>query len=238
MASWLMRTVSSPRTSSRKRSAIRCGLHACAQRRACLRPCRRPLHGAAGPVTAVPPGMATAQDRQSRTDARSPVLAARFARRAGRSARQCAVAARSSNSPLRVAALGRSSRAIVHAARPSRRATCRTPKPCARNSAITCRPANERDRPESGLAERDRRYGAIPPAVRNRPNPTGCDAPTCIAASWLDNPAATNAQNRRRRSCRATEGRPGDHSWPREARSERRRPGIATILLARVATII
>ena len=156
--------------------------------------------------------MAAAPDRRSCTYARNAVLAAsfaRFGRRAGRSACQCAVVARYASSPSRVAASRRSSRAIADAARPSRRATSRTPKPCARNSAISSRPANERDRPESGLAERDRCGGGAPPAVRNQRNPTGCDAPACIAASSLDNPAATNAQNRRRRSCRATEQRHG-----------------------------
>jgi len=37
-----------------------------------------------------------------------------------------------------------------------------------------------------------------------------------------------NAQNHRRCACRATGGRPGDLSLPRKARSERRRPAIAT----------
>ena len=73
----------------------------------------------------------------------------------------------------------------------------------------------------------DKCDGAIPPAWRNQRNPTGCDTPTPIAASSLEKPAATNAQNRRRCSCRATGGRPGDLSLPRKARSERRRPAIA-----------
>jgi hypothetical protein len=50
-----MRTVSSPGKSSRKRSAICCGLHAIAHRRFCCRPCRRPFHGTTGPGDATPP---------------------------------------------------------------------------------------------------------------------------------------------------------------------------------------
>jgi hypothetical protein len=45
-----------------------------------------------------------------------------------------------------------------------------------------------------------------------------------------------NAQNRRRCSCRATKGPPGDLSLPRKTRSERRRPAIATLFPNRVAT--
>ena len=78
------------------------------------------------------------------------------------------------------------------------------------------------------MDERDRCDGAIPPAVRNQRNPTGCDTPTFIAASSLESPSAINAQNRRRCSCHATGGRPGDRSLSRSARSERRRPAIAS----------
>ena len=55
-------------------------------------------------------------------------------RLARRSACHCAVVARYSKRPLRVAALRRNSREIVDGERPSRRATSRTPQPPARNS--------------------------------------------------------------------------------------------------------
>lgn len=48
--------------------------------------------------------------------------------------------------------------------------------------------------------------------------------------SGHNRPDAINIQNRRRCSRRATGGRPGDLSLPRSARSERRRPAIATAL--------
>ena len=64
--------------------------------------------------------------------------------RADRSACHCAVVARYSRPPLRVDALRRSSREIVEAARPSRRATSCIAWPCARRRAISSRSANER----------------------------------------------------------------------------------------------
>ena len=67
-----------------------------------------------------------------------------FGRRADRSACHCAVVARYSRPPLRVAALRRNSREIVDAFRSSRRATSRTEQPCTRRSAISSRSANER----------------------------------------------------------------------------------------------
>ena len=100
------------------------------------RPVPTALPGTAGPATAAPSG--------SGDGTRQPLLHIRpqrrvrhasfagFGRRAARSACHCAVVARYSSPPLRVAALRRSSREIVDAARPSRRATSRTPWPCAR----------------------------------------------------------------------------------------------------------
>ena len=64
---------------------------------------------------------------------------ATFDRRARRSACHCAVVARYSNPPLRVAALRRSSREIVDAARPAWRAISRTPQPLAFRIAISSR---------------------------------------------------------------------------------------------------
>ena len=71
------------------------------------------------------------------------------------------------------------------------------------------------------------------PDSRNHRKPTGCDTPTDIAASSLESPSATKAQNRRRCSCRATGGRPGDRNLSRKTRSERRRPAIAPVPLPR-----
>ena len=75
-----------------------------------------------------------------------------FGRRADRSACHCAVVARYSKLPLRVEALRRSSREIVEAARPSRRATSRIEQPCTRRSAISSRSENKRYRPDSAAS--------------------------------------------------------------------------------------
>src|SRR5689334_12899077 len=225
MASWLIRIVSSPGKSSRSRREICCGPHALAQRRCCRRPWRRPFRVTAGPATAAPPGATTAPASRSRTYARSAGFVASFAgfgRRAARSACHWAVVARYSRPPPRVAALRRSSRETVDAARPSRRATSRTPWPCARHSATSSRSANDRYRPEGGPDDRAGVDGGMPPASRNQRTPTAGDTPTSTAASSLDRPAATAVQNRRRSSRRATPGRPGERDTPRPDRSERR----------------
>lgn len=65
----------------------------------------------------------------------------------------CAVVARYPRPPLRVAALRRNAREIVDAARPSRRATSCIGWPCARSRAISSRSANDRCRPDGGLAD-------------------------------------------------------------------------------------
>src|SRR3954452_22770496 len=225
MASWLIRIVPSPGKSSRRRREICRGLHALAQRRCCRRPWRRPFQVTAGPAAAAPPGAATAPAHRSRTYARSAEFVASFAGfgpRAARSACHWAVVARYSRPPPRVAALRRSSRETVDAARPSRRATSRTPCPCARHSATSSRSANDRYRPEGGLDDRASVDGGMPPASRNQRTPTAGDTPTSTAASSLDRPAAIAVQNRRRSSRRATPGRPGERDTPRPDRSERR----------------
>src|SRR5690348_2475653 len=225
MASWLIRIASSPGKSSRSRREICRGLHALAQRRCCRRPWRRPFQVTAGPATAAPPGATTAPASRSRTYARSAGFVASFAgfgRRAARSACHWAVVARYPRPPPRVAALRRGSRETVDAARPSRRATSRTPWPCARHSATSSRSANDRYRPEGGPDDRAGVDGGMPPASRNQRTPTAGDTPTSTAASSLDRPAATAVQNRRRSSRRATPGRPGERDTPRPDRSERR----------------
>ena len=123
------------------------GLHAIPHRRFCRGPCRRPFHGTIGPRTAAPSWATTSPASRSCTYARSAALIAsfaRFGRRADRSACHCAVLARYSRPPLRVAALRLNSRETVDAARPSRRAISRTPKSCASASAISSRSANAR----------------------------------------------------------------------------------------------
>jgi hypothetical protein len=62
----------------------------------------------------------------------------------------------------------------------------------------------------------------MPPAFRNHRVPTGGDTPASPAASSLSMPAAIAAQNRRRSSRPATDGRPGDGKGGRPERSERR----------------
>ena len=227
-----MRIVSSSGKSRRRRRAICSGLHAAAHRRACRRPCLRPFQGTPGPRTAAPSGATTTPASRSCTYRRSAAFTASFAgfgRRAARSACRCAAVARYSRPPLRVAALRRSSREIVDAARPSRRAIPRTPWPCARHSAISSRSANDRHRPGGGFADGASVAGGMPPASRNHLAPTAGDTPAPTAASSLDWPAAIAIQNRRRSSRRATPGRPGDRNRPRNARSERRlRVPIAT----------
>src|SRR5437870_5426428 len=61
----------------------------------------------------------------------------------------------------------------------------------------------------------------MPPASRNHRVPTAGDTPALTAASSLECPVAIAAQNRRCFSCRRTEGRPGERSFARPARSER-----------------
>ena len=62
----------------------------------------------------------------------------------------------------------------------------------------------------------------MPPASRNHLVPTACDIPASTAASSLAIPAAIAAQNRRRSSRPAVDGRPGDDNGARPHRSERR----------------
>jgi hypothetical protein len=153
-------------------------------------------------------------------------------RRADRSACHCAVVARYARSPLRVAALRRSSREIVEAARPSRRATSRVEQPCTRRSAISSRSENNRYRPDSGFADGRNIAGGMPPAFLNSLVPTACDIPAWSAASSLATPAAIAAQNRRCSSRATTTGRPGENNGARPDRSERRlRLVIATLPL-------
>src|SRR3954452_25284570 len=230
MASWLIRMVSSSGKSSRKRRAICSGLHALAHRRGCPPPCGRPFQGTTGPRTAALPEPPTSPASLSCTYPRSAAFTASFAgfgRRAARSAGPCAVVARYSRPPLRVAALRRSSREIVDAARPSRRAVSRTPQPRARNSASSSRSANDRYRSDGGFADGANILGDMPPASRDQRAPTAGDTPTSIAAASLDRPTAIAAQNRRRFSRCATPGRPGDRgTTARSARSERRFPAL------------
>src|SRR6516162_1780241 len=225
MASWLMRMDLSSGKSRGRRRAICSGLHARAHRRGCRRPCRRPFHSTTGRRTIAPLGAMTMPANRSCTYRRSVALTASFAgfgRRAARSACHCAVVARYSKPPARVAALRRNSREIVDGARTSWRAISRTPCPWARQSAICSRSVNARYRPDGGGTASLRCDAAMTPASRNHRVPTAGDTPAPTAASSLERPAAIAAQNRRRSSCRPTEGRPGDPSLARPALSERR----------------
>src|SRR6266850_6587636 len=219
-----MRMDSSSGKSRGRRRAICSGLHARAHRRGCRRPCRRPVHGAGGLPTIEPLGAITTPANRSCTYCCSVALTASFAgfgRPAARSACHCAVVARYSRPPERVAALRRSSRETVDGARANRRAIARTPCPWARQSAICSRSVNARYRPDSGGAEGLRCDAAMPPASRNHRVPTAGDTPASAAASSLGRPAAIATQNRRCSSRRRTEGRPGERSFARPARSER-----------------
>ena len=121
-----------------------------------------------------------------------------------------------------MAALRRSSREMVDAARPIRRATSCIEQPCARKSATSSRSANERYRPDSGLADGANIAGGMPPALRNHRAPIACGTLAAAAESSLDKPAAISAQNRPRSSRPATGGRPDEGNGARPARSERR----------------
>ena len=169
----------------------------------------RPFHGTAGPRTVAPFGATIPPARRSCTYCRSAACVASFAsfgRRVARSACHCAVDARYSSPPLRVAALRRSSREIVDAARPSRRAISRTPCLWTRNRAICSRSENDRYLPESGGYDRVRCDGGIPPLSRNHRTPTTGDTRASAAAASLEQPAAIAAQNRWRSSRRPTGG--------------------------------
>src|SRR5262245_24344737 len=224
MASWLTRIDSSSGKSRGRRRAICSGLHARAHRRGCRCPCRRPFHATTGRGTIAPLGAMITPANRSCTYRCRVALTASFAglgRRAARSACHCAVLARSSKPPERVAALRRNSREIVEGARVSRRAISRTLCPSARQSAICSRSVNARYRPDRGGAEGVRCDAAMPPASRNHRVPTADDTPALTAAFSLECPVAIATQNRRCSSRRPTEGRPGECSFARPARSER-----------------
>ena len=98
---------------------------------------------------------------------------AAFGRRARRSACHCAVVARYSSSPPRVAALRRNSREIVDGDRPSCRAISRTPHGHARPRSPPARQTTS-TAPTTGpnrlMASRHfRNHGCPPPATRRRP---------------------------------------------------------------------
>src|SRR5438445_2506284 len=224
MASWLIRIDSSSGKSRGRRRAICSGLHARAHRRGCRRPCRRPFHVTTGLGTIAPLGAMITPASRSCTYCRNWGLMAILAGlglNAARSACHCAVVARYAKPPERVAALRRNSLEIVDGARVTRRAISRTPCPWARQSAICSRSVNARYRPDSGGAEGIRCDAGMPPASRNHRVPTAGDTPALTAASSLECPVAIAAQNRRCSSRRRTEGRPGERSFARPARSDR-----------------
>src|SRR3954469_2629448 len=191
------------------RAEICSGLHALAQRRSWRRGLLRPFHGlTAGPATAVPSGRRTLPARRSCTYSRSRLSAASLAalgRRATSSAFHCATDARYSSLPPRVAALRRSSREIVDGDRPISRAISRTPRPSARNSAISSRSTKHRYRHETG----SRSSVAIPPRSLNHRLPAADDTPTAAAASSVLRPLAISRQNHSSTS-RRCDGLPGD----------------------------
>jgi len=92
-------------------------------------------------------------------------------------------------------------------------------------------PFLERQVPRRGwLDDAVRCDGRMPPASRNHRPPTAGETPTLTAASSLELPVAIAAQNNRCSRRRATKGRPGDRSFARPARSDRRlRVVIATL---------
>src|SRR6478735_7100758 len=189
------------------RLEICCGLHAVAHRRSARRGLLRPFHDANGPTTS-PFSSRRTPDSLSWTYSRRCSCSTSFAvlgRRAARSAFHCAIDARYSSFPLRVAALRRSSRDIVDGDLPIRIAICRMLIPSARRTAMSSRSEKDRYLPDTGASS----IGGIPPACRNHRDPTGPDTPHATAASSLVSPRAICTQNARSRS-RRTGGRPGD----------------------------
>src|SRR6478736_2636430 len=189
------------------RLEICCGLQAVAHRRSARRGLLRPFHDANGPLTC-PFSSRRTPDSLSCTYSRRCSSSTSFAalgRRAARSAFHCAVDARQSSFPLRVAALRRSSRDIVDGDLPIRIAICRMLIPSARRTAMSSRSEKDRYLPDTGASS----IGGIPPACRNHRDPTGLDTPHATAASSLVSPRAICTQNARSRS-RRTGGRPGD----------------------------
>lgn len=83
----------------------------------------------------------------------------------------------------RVAAFRRNSRETVEAFRPKRWPISRIEWPCTFRRVISSRSANERLRPERGLAEDLNIAGGVPPAFRNNVLPTGCDN-LASSAAW------------------------------------------------------
>ena len=123
----------------RRRLAICSGLQPCTQRRTPR--CGLFLAFYVGPrgPTPRPPGPRTTPDSRSCTYSQSRSFATSLAtlgRRARRSACHCAIDALYSSRHVRVDALRRSSRETVDGLRCSNRAISRTPRPCARRSAI------------------------------------------------------------------------------------------------------
>jgi hypothetical protein len=143
-----------------------------------------------------------------------------FGRIAARLACHCAVWARYSRFPPRVAALRRNSREIVDADRPSCRAISRTPCPRARANAICSRSAKSRYRPVGSGADGARLDGDIPPYCRNQRFPTAGDTPAIPAASSLLWPRAIALQNGHRFARCNTGGLPGGRSFARSDRSD------------------
>src|SRR3954452_7782832 len=195
--------------STRSRAEICSGLHAVAHLRSWRRGLLRPFHAlTAGPATAVPSGRRTLPASRSCTYSRrrpSPASFAGLGRRATSSAFHCATDARYSSLPPRVAALRRSSREIVDGDRPISRAISRTPRPSARNSAISSRSTKHRYRHETG----SRSSVAIPPRSLNHRLPAADDTPTAAAASSVLRPLAISRQNHSSTS-RRCDGLPGD----------------------------
>jgi hypothetical protein len=87
--------------------------------------------------------------------------------------------------------LRRSSREIVDGERPRRRAIARIVSPRARASAISSRSANDRQRP---LRLRPRR-GRTPPHAATQRVPCLRYVPTATAASAMNSPRCSAAQN-------------------------------------------
>src|SRR3954451_9303409 len=167
MASWLTRIAASSGKSSRRRSAICCGLHAIPHRRFRRGPCRRPFQGTAGPGSGAPhpgrrhgPPTAPARRPVARRSARAspawgggptaPRATGRWAPGTPgrhRASRRCAVAlARSSTAPAPGGGPPPAARGPAPArarSPPARRTTGTAPRAAsttATDATVACRP--------------------------------------------------------------------------------------------------
>jgi hypothetical protein len=142
-----------------------------------------------------------------------------------RSACHCAVVARYSRRPPRVAALRHSSRETVDGDRPSRPAISQTPqwRAGSRASLLVRQTTGSAPTAAQGQTAVPSRHGS-----QNQRTPTAGDPPAAAPASSLEDPRPTASQNRCLCWRRPTGGRPGDrHGRPSTPARAHRNPSLS-----------